>query len=121
MIYDEIAKLAGQLGYRDKLRLAQLLIQFARKEEEEQHPENRLMRNPSSPPTQETIQYVAERIMKLQPKKQSSLLKSIGAMFQYQGGIPEGEKETIISELQRQLYITIYQNSIVSYLKSKLI
>ncbi len=57
MTYDEIAKLAEQLIYRDKLRLAQLLIQFARKEEEEQNPENRLMHNHSSPAIQETIQY----------------------------------------------------------------
>jgi hypothetical protein len=117
MTYDEIAKLAEQLSYRNKLRLAQLLIQFARKEEEDQNPKNRLMRNHSSPPIQETIQYVAERIMKLQPKKQSSLLKSIGAIFQYQGGISEGEKEKIISELQRQRYITIDQNNRVSYPK----
>jgi hypothetical protein len=33
--YDEIASLTEQLSYRDKLRLAQLLIQFARKEAEE--------------------------------------------------------------------------------------
>jgi hypothetical protein len=117
MTYEEIAKLAGQLSYRDKLRLAQLLIQFARKEEEEQNPENRLLLNHSSPAIQETVQYVAERLMKLQPKKQSSLLKSIGAMFQYQGGISEVEKEKIISELQRQRYITIDENNIVSYPK----
>jgi hypothetical protein len=117
MTYDEIAKIAEQLIYRDKLRLAQLLIQFVRKEEEEQNPENRLMDNHSSPPIQETIQYVAERIKKLQPKKQSSLLKSIGAMFQYQGGISEDEKEKIISELRRQRYITIDQNNRVSYPK----
>jgi hypothetical protein len=35
--YDEIAKLIGPLGYRDKLRLAQLLIQLARKEEKGSH------------------------------------------------------------------------------------
>jgi len=35
MTYDELSKQAEQLSYRDKFRLAQLLIQLARKEEEE--------------------------------------------------------------------------------------
>ena len=34
--------LCGQLNYRDKLRLAQLLIQTARKEEENLNPEKRI-------------------------------------------------------------------------------
>lgn len=42
MIYDEITMLCGQLNYRDKLRLAQLLIQTARKEEENLNPEKRI-------------------------------------------------------------------------------
>ena len=117
MIYEEIAKLAGQLNYRDKLRLAQLLIQFSRKELEEENPENRILLNDPSPAIQERIQYVAERIMKLRPKKRSSLLKAIGAMYQFQGGISEDEKEKIILELQRQRYITIDQNNVVSYPK----
>lgn len=33
-IYDEIVLLCKKMTYRDKLRLAQLLIQLARKEEE---------------------------------------------------------------------------------------
>ncbi|MFM6402425.1 MAG: hypothetical protein ACKPFF_37590, partial [Planktothrix sp.] len=46
MTYDEIASLCEQLGYRDKLRLAQLLIQLARKEEETQNPQSRIESNP---------------------------------------------------------------------------
>lgn len=42
MNYDEIADLCEQLGYRDKLRLAQLLIQLARKEEEKKNPQERV-------------------------------------------------------------------------------
>jgi len=38
MTYDEVSKQAEQLSYREKLRLAQLLIQLAHKEEEEQNP-----------------------------------------------------------------------------------
>ncbi|WP_295590746.1 hypothetical protein, partial [uncultured Lamprocystis sp.] len=38
MGYEEIVELCGQLSYRDKFRLAQLLIQLARKEEELKFP-----------------------------------------------------------------------------------
>ena len=41
MEYDEIAKHCESLGYRDKFRLSQLLIQLARKEEEIQNPQTR--------------------------------------------------------------------------------
>ena len=37
--YEQIKDLALQLSYRDKFRLAQLLIQTGRKEEEEQYVE----------------------------------------------------------------------------------
>ena len=41
MTYNELSKEIQQLNYRDKFRLAQLLIQLARKEEEEQNPQRR--------------------------------------------------------------------------------
>jgi len=41
MTYTEISKQIEYLSYRDKLRLAQLLVQLARKEEEEQNPEKK--------------------------------------------------------------------------------
>jgi hypothetical protein len=113
--YDEIVALTEQFSYRDKLRLAQLLIQFARKEEEEKNPEHRVVNVVPSSPDQETIQYVIERLIKLKPTRKASLLNSIGAMFQFQGGIPEDDKEKIIAELQRQRYITLDQNNRVSY------
>jgi hypothetical protein len=47
MTYSELAKEIEQLSYRDKFRLAQQLIQLARKEEEEQNPERRLKPGPS--------------------------------------------------------------------------
>ena len=49
MGYEEISEQAERLGYRDKLRLAQLLIQLARKEEEEHNPENRARDAASGP------------------------------------------------------------------------
>jgi hypothetical protein len=41
MTYTELSKEVEKLSYRNKFRLAQLLIQLARKEEEEQNPERR--------------------------------------------------------------------------------
>jgi len=41
MTYDELVKEIEPLSYRDKFRLAQLLIQLARKGEEEHNPEKR--------------------------------------------------------------------------------
>lgn len=71
MNYDEIADLCEQLGYRDKLRLAQLLIQLDRKEEENQNPQERVensrQASPISKNSSETIQYVIERLKKLKP------------------------------------------------------
>ena len=96
--YDEIAKLSEQLSYRDKFRLAQFLIQLARKEEEEQHPENRKSVNA---PEADVVEYVAERLLKLKPTKKTTLLNSIGAMFQFQGGISDADKNRIVSELQK--------------------
>ena len=112
MTHDEIAKQSENLSYRDKFRLAQLLIQLARKEEEEQYPEQRQAANTSGTAL---VQYVAERILKLRPTKKAALQNSIGAMFQFQGGISAADKDQIISELQKQRRIIIDQNGRVSY------
>ena len=124
MAYDEIIALCEQLGYRDKLRLAQLLIQLARKEEETQNPLRRIEENqPVVSKVQdkleeklETIKYVIERLIKLKLSKRSSLANSIGAMFQFQGGISDSDKEEVILELQRLKYIQIDANNRVTYL-----
>ncbi len=115
MSYDEIAKHAESLSYRDKLRLAQLLIQIARKEEEEQHPEERKIPENGNTSSNDTLQYVITRIRKLKPTKKASLLNSIDAMFQFQGGISDSDKEHIILELQRRRIIIIEPNGRVSY------
>lgn len=85
MNYEEAAKAAELLSYRDKLRLAQLLIQLARKEEEDQHPDHRNRMEPG-PTDPELLHYVAERLKKLKAGKKESVLNSIGAMFQFQAG-----------------------------------
>ncbi|MEG3924621.1 hypothetical protein [Microcoleus sp. D3_18a_C4] len=120
MTYDEIAGLCQQLGYRDKLRLAQLLIQLARKEEETQnaqHPIEENRKDFSTPlNSSEVVEYVFERLIKLKPTKISSLKNSIAAMFQFQGGISESEQEKIISQLQKLKYIHIDANNRVTFL-----
>jgi len=120
MTYDEIAGLCEQLGYRDKLRLAQLLIQLAKKEEETQNAQHRIEENRkdfSKPQnSSEVVQYVFERLIKLKPTKKSSLKNSIAAMFQFQGGISESEQEKIISQLQKLKYIHIDANNRVTFL-----
>jgi|GEM_PF-579820 len=151
--YDAITVLCEYLSYRDKLRLAQLLIQQARKEEETEHPQKRVETNqhlvpkpqetseknkvskeeetehPQKrvetnqhlvPKPQETIEYITDRLLKLKsrPSKKSSLINFIKAMFQYQGGISDTDIEKIISQLQKQKYISIESNDKVTYLKS---
>jgi hypothetical protein len=115
MIYNELSKRAEQLSYRDKLRLAQLLIQLARKEEEEQNPEKRETATASAPSDSELVQYVADRLKKLKPSKKETLLNSIGAMFQFQGGISDSDREKLFSELLKKRHITISENNRVHY------
>jgi len=115
MDYEEISRRAVQLSYRDKLRLAQLLIQLARKEEEEQIPEKRATTVVSVPSDPELIEYVVERLRKLRPAKKGALLNSIGAMFQFQGGVSDSDKEKIVSELLERGHISITENDRVQY------
>jgi hypothetical protein len=86
MKYDEVAKYCEELGYRDKLRLAQLLLQKARKEEELQNPKRRCDIKPGNPetiknePTDDinSIQYVMDRLAKLRPSKKKTRKHSQG-------------------------------------------
>jgi len=75
MTYDVIALACENLSYRDKLRLAQLLIQTARAEEENTSPQNRAepktvakkarTKEESLEKEVDTIEYVIERLLKL--------------------------------------------------------
>lgn len=69
MTYSDLSKAIEGLSYRDKLRLAQLPIQLARKEEEEQYPQHRAPSTPGVGAQSELTSYVAERIKKLRPTK----------------------------------------------------
>jgi hypothetical protein len=115
MTYNELSKEIEQLSYRDKFRLAQLLIQLARKEEEEQNPDQRQTAGASAKLDLELVQYVAERLRKLKPSKKEALFNSIGAMFQFQGGISDSDKERIFSELQKRRHIVVAENGRVQY------
>ena len=115
MIYDKLSKEIEQLHYRDKFRLAQLLIQLARKEEEEEHPEKRQTSGPTTKLDSDLIQYVAQRLRKLKPSKKEALFNSIAAMFQFQGGISDLDKERIFSELQKARYINVGKNGRIHY------
>lgn len=115
MKYDEISKLAEQLSYRDKFRLAQLLIQSARKEEEQQNPDRRITQEARGETDPELLQYVAERLQKLKPTKKEGVLNSIGAMFQFQGGVSEEDREKLFAELLRTRHIKLGENNRVHY------
>jgi hypothetical protein len=123
MEYDEIAEHCESLGYRDKLRLSQLLIQLARKEEEIQNPVRR--RNLNEKVTKQildetttdinSIQYVIDRLAKLRPSKKKTLLNSIKAMYQFQGAISEKDQEIIIAKLEQKKFLKVESNNRVIY------
>ena len=115
MTYDKLSKEIEQLSYRDKFRLAQLLIQLARKEEEDQNPKRRQPPEPTAMLDPDLVQYVADRLRKLKPSKKEALFNSIGAMFQFQGGISDDDKERMFSELQKRRHIIVGDNGRVHY------
>ena len=113
MTYDELSKHIEKLSYRDKFRLAGLLIQLARKEEEEAHPERRQSITPTA---NLNLQYVAERLRKLKPSRKETVFNSIGAMFQFRGGISERDKEKLFLELHKARHIDIGKDGRIQYL-----
>jgi len=115
MTYDQMSKQLEQLSYRDKFRLAQLLIQLARKEEEEAHPKRRQTTTPTAKLDPDLIQYVADRLRKLKPSKKEKVFNSIDAMFQFQGGISDSDKEKIFSELHKARHIDIGMDGRIQY------
>ncbi|MCI5145237.1 MAG: hypothetical protein D3923_06815 [Candidatus Electrothrix sp. AR3] len=124
MKYTEIVKQCEQLEYRDKLRLSQLLIQLARKEEEIQNPKKRsnLKQASKNIPSEKsksdinTITYVVDRIDKLRPAKKRTLLNCIKAMYQFQGGISEKDQEKIVNKLEKANFLKVEKNNRIKYL-----
>lgn len=114
MDYEEVSEAATGLGYRDKLRLAQLLIQLARREEEDEHP-GRLNAEAVTPEAVQNAAYAAQRIRKLNPKTRKALMNSIDAMYQFRGGISEEERQQLVDVLGADHGIAIDHNDRVTY------
>jgi hypothetical protein len=115
MTYDEVAKSTDQLSYREKLKLAQRLLQTAMKQEEEQNPDRREMTTSAGPLDPDLVQYVAERLRKLKPARKDAVLNSIGAMFQFRGGISEKYKEEMFAAPMKARQIVVTETGKVSY------
>ena len=109
MIYNDIAKQAEKLNYREKLHLAQRLLQMAIKEEEDQKPES------TGPIDPGLVEFAAERLRKLKPSKKEAVLNSIGAMFQFRGGISEQDKEAMLAALVKARQIVVTETGKVTY------
>jgi hypothetical protein len=113
--YDEIARSAMSLTYREKLRLAISLMQVACKEEEAQNPAARTAASRAGAPEPELVQYVADRLRKLKPSRKATVLNSIGAMFQFQGGVSDADKESLLSALVKGRHIVLEENDRIRY------
>ena len=105
MDYDEIAAAAGTLGYREKLKLAQVLIQRARQEEESASAEA---------DGTDDHEAIAARLHKLRPKSRRGLVNSIKAMYQFRGGISDEAVAERLPELRR-FGITVDADGRVTY------
>ena len=108
MTYQEIESLAKSLSYRNKLHLAQSMLQMARKEEEEQ--------NSSTAKFAAEFPNIVERIRKSKPGKRKSLTSFIKDMFNFRGGITDEEIDGVIKQLQKQKVIAIDDAGRVTYL-----
>ncbi|ATZ68186.1 MULTISPECIES: hypothetical protein [Acinetobacter] len=117
MDYNTALEAVVSLCYRDKLRLAQLLIQLARKEEEEQSVKFEPKQEKQSSSKEESLDlnYVKERLLKSKPSKLSSLENFIDAMFQFKGSISESNRNQLIKDLQKKKFLRI-ENNKVTYL-----
>ena len=118
MEYNAALEAVVSLSYRDKLRLAQLLIQLARKEEEEQSVKITPKQEKQSSSLKEEspdLNYVKVRLLKSKPSKLSSLQNFIDAMFQFKGSISESKRNQIIANLKKAKVLRI-ENNKVTYL-----
>ena len=95
--------------------MGRALLQLAMKEEEEQNPDKRKLSLPGSEDSGDSIEYVAPRLLKLRPVKKEGVLNSIAAMYQFQGGISDTDKERIFTGLVKRGYIRVEPNNRVSY------
>lgn len=64
----------------------------------------------------ELATYVADRLRKLAPKKRDGVVRSIEAMFQFNGGIAPAELEKLLATLQKRKFFAIASDGKVAYL-----
>ncbi|MDR2366817.1 MAG: hypothetical protein LBF58_01705 [Deltaproteobacteria bacterium] len=133
MNYEEIVEVVSKhLDYRNKLRLAQLLIQLARKEEEERSPNiffkgngkvaeiadqggEEPMEAPKTAKAPPDLPTIIARILKSKPSRYDTLSNFIKAMFQFQGGINDESVRKIINAMCTKNIISLDNNK-VTYL-----
>ena len=113
MTYDELENAIEPLTYREKFKLAQLLIQLARNEEEQHYLHRRGVTDPD--PSSDLTTYVAHRIKKLRPTKIDGLINSINAMFQFRGGISDQDRDEVVADLKRKKIVAVGKNGRISY------
>jgi hypothetical protein len=104
--YEVILELVKKLDYRDKLRLAQTLIQLARKEEEEKN-ESQNDKNELS------LDEIELRIKKSKPATEKALINFIQAMFQFTGGASNEKAINIMAELKKRKSIKVENGKII--------
>ena len=61
------------------------------------------------------VAYISERLKKLSPKKRDAVVRSIEAMFQFNGGIEKQEVETIVKTLEKKKFFSISSDGKVTY------
>lgn len=108
MTYSEVEKLAKELSYREKFRLAQAMIQMARKEEEEA--------NVIKDQAAGSLEDIKPRILKSKPVKKVALENFIKAMYNFKGSVSDDDLAKIIKQLEKEKFISIDLNNKVTYL-----
>jgi hypothetical protein len=66
----------------------------------------------------EKVAYIAERLRKLSPKKRDAVVRSIEAMFQFNGGIEKKEVEKVVKALEQKKFLSISSDGKVTYPKA---
>lgn len=113
MVYEEIKLAAHELSPREKLKLAQYLIQSVMKHEEsvrptawnDSSPKRTKVKGPVSSRDMDALDlvgYVKERLVKSRPSRKQALINYIAAMFQFQGGIGDDQINEVIVKLERE-------------------
>ena len=104
-LLSELVEKVKELSYREKMKLAQKLIQMACIEEERQNSTSQV----------EEIETIKKRLLKSKPAKFNALTNFIKAMYNFNGGIDDTKVSKIIDDLQKSKFIRLDQNK-VNYL-----